>query len=201
MFRTEALILVLFILAISIASVKGPDTLGYSPVDIGYDKPTANENFDLMMDVLTHQRCMNCHPSDNIPKQGDNRRPHYFGMARGNDNMGFEATRCTTCHQSVNNTYSGVPGAPHWSLAPASMGWQGLTRIEIAKSLLDKNMNGGKTYQELVKHMTEDELVLWAWDPGVDANGNKRTPPPISHEKFSKAIRNWFENGAVIPLK
>ena len=159
------------------------------------------EAYDRMMDVLTHQRCMNCHPNDNIPKQGNDRHPHYFGMKRGEDDKGFQATNCNTCHKSENNEYSGVPGAPHWALAPASMGWEGLTRIQIAERLLDKSANGGRSFNELVKHMTEDDLVLWAWTPGVDANGKKRELPPVSKEEFKKAVEYWFDNGAVIPAK
>ncbi len=52
---------------------------------------TSNEAFDKMMNVLTHERCMNGHPNDNIPKQGEDSHPHYFGMARGENNMGFQA--------------------------------------------------------------------------------------------------------------
>jgi len=161
----------------------------------------AKEAFDKMMDVLTHERCMNCHPNDNVPKQGEDSHPHYFDMARGENNMGFQATKCTTCHQKENNNYSGVPGAPHWSLAPAAMGWQGLSRTEIAQKLLNKETNGGKNHAELIKHMTEDELVLWAWEPGVDANGTPRELPPVSKAEFKTAVELWFENGAVIPSK
>lgn len=53
-----------------------------------------------MMDVLTYQRCMNCHLNDNIPKQGNDRHPHYFGMARGEDDKRFKATNRNTCHNS-----------------------------------------------------------------------------------------------------
>ena len=162
---------------------------------------SSEEAFDKMMNVLTHQRCMNCHPNDNIPKQGDDRHPHYFDMSRGDNDKGFEATNCNTCHQSQNNRYSGVPGAPHWALAPASMGWEGLSRAEIAERLLDKKTNGGRSHKELIKHMTEDELVLWAWTPGVDANGKPRETPPISEEEFKKVVEYWFDEGAVIPTK
>ncbi|SKB24773.1 hypothetical protein [Maribacter arcticus] len=161
----------------------------------------SDEAFNKMMDVLTHQRCMNCHPNDNIPKQGNDRRPHYFGMARGEDDKGFQATNCNTCHNSENNTYSGVPGAPHWSLAPASMGWEGLTRSQIAERLVDKNANGQRSFDELLKHMTEDELVLWAWTPGIDPNGQEREVPPVSKEEFKNAVEYWLDNGAVIPTK
>ena len=144
---------------------------------------------------------MNCHPNDNIPKQGNDRHPHYFGMARGEDDKEFQATNCNTCHNSENNTYSGVPGAPHWSLAPARMGWEGLTRSQIAERLIDKNANGQRSFDELVKHMTEDDLVLWAWTPGIDANGQEREIPPVSKEEFKNAVEYWFDNGAVIPTK
>ncbi|MGB6152175.1 MAG: hypothetical protein WBG48_09295 [Pricia sp.] len=156
-------------------------------------------NYTTMMDVLTHQRCMNCHPNDNVPKQGDESHPHNFGVAGGENDHGFQATKCATCHQSENNAYSGVPGAPHWGLAPASMGWEGLSRNEIAENMLNVETNGGKNHEELVKHMTEDALVLWAWNPGVDAKGKVREIPPVSETEFKAAVKAWFAHGAVIP--
>ncbi len=161
---------------------------------------TKNEdNFAAIMEVLKHPRCMNCHPNDNVPKQGGDRHPHHFEMQRGKSDHGFVATKCSTCHQTENNNYSGVPGAPHWGLAPASMGWQGLSSREIAQSLLDKSKNGNRSYEDLIQHMTEDKLVLWAWEPGIDGEGNAREAPPISREAFAQAVREWFEGGAQIP--
>lgn len=160
---------------------------------------TNKENFDLMMDVLSHKRCVNCHPNDNIPKQGEDSHPHYFGMARGKDNHGFEATKCNTCHQAENNDFSGVPGDPEWSLAPHSMRWEGLTRKEIAESMLDPKRNGGRTNDETMHHLTEHALVLWAWNPGVSADGTPREKPPVPLDVYKKAVKQWFADGAVIP--
>ena len=160
-----------------------------------------DENFNLMMQVLTHKRCVNCHPNDNVPKQGEDSHPHYFGLTGGDGNAGYEATNCNTCHQQENNDYSGVPGAPEWSLAPASMAWEGLSRTEIAESMLDPARNGGRTHHEVLEHLTEHELVLWAWTPGIDAAGNPREAPPVSKEKYIEAVKAWFEAGAVIPAK
>ncbi len=160
---------------------------------------TSETAFDKMMDVLTHKRCVNCHPNDHIPKQGEDSHPHYFGMERGENNLGFAATKCTTCHQSENNDYSGVPGAPEWALAPASMKWEGLSRVEIAESMMDPERNGGRTPEETLHHLTEHELVLWAWEPGVDANGNPRELPPVPKAEYIAAVKEWFEHGAVIP--
>ncbi|NHF60701.1 hypothetical protein FK220_015200 [Flavobacteriaceae bacterium TP-CH-4] len=171
----------------------------YSSTTIPNNEVLKDTPFDKMMQVLTHERCINCHPNDNIPKQGKDSHPHYFGMKRGEDNLGFTATQCTTCHQPENNDYSGVPGAPHWSLAPKSMGWQGLDKYEIAKAMLDRAKNGNRSHDELVHHLTEDSLVLWAFDPGVDHEGIPRETPPISEAEYKAAVIAWFENGAIIP--
>ena len=165
------------------------------------DSSASNKAFDTMMEVLTHPRCVNCHPNDNVPKQGDDSHPHYFGIARGENNQGFKATDCTTCHQTENNNYSGVPGAPKWSLAPASMSWAGLTTTEIARSMMDPKRNGGRTPDETLHHLTEDALVLWAWNPGIAINGVPREPPPVPKEEYIAAVKKWFKEGHVIPSK
>ena len=152
--------------------------------------------FNKMMDVLTHQRCVNCHPSDNVPKQAEDRHPHKFGISRANI---AGATTCKTCHQSSNNLYSGVPGAPDWALAPHAMRWEGLTRVEIAQSMMDPTRNGNRTAEDIMHHLTEHELVLWAWEPGVDSEGNPRELPPVSKEEYIAAVKEWIELGAVIP--
>ncbi|AUC14948.1 hypothetical protein BTO06_07275 [Tenacibaculum sp. SZ-18] len=178
--------------------------LNNSPVYVLVSKEIAssknnNDNYTKMMDVLMSPRCVNCHPNDNIPKQGDDAHPHYFGMSRGENNLGYQATKCTTCHQSENNNYSGVPGAPGWSLAPESMKWEGVTRNEIAESMLDPKRNGGRNHEELMHHLTEHELVLWAWEPGIRADGTKRNPPPVPVDEYIKAVKQWFKDGAIIP--
>ncbi len=155
--------------------------------------------FDKMMAVLTHKRCVNCHPSDDYPRQGEDSHVHNFSVQRGEDNHGLPALRCESCHQHENNHFSGVPGAPEWSLAPRSMAWQGLTRVEIAKSMLDPQKNGGRTLEETVHHLTEHELVLWAWEPGIDANGNPREKPPVPKDEYIEAVKAWAKAGAIIP--
>ena len=163
------------------------------------DSLTANEAFDKMMAVLTPKRCVNCHPADDHPRQGEDSHIHQFNVLRGADNHGVAAVRCNSCHQDENNNLSGVPGAPEWSLAPKSMAWQGLTRTEIAESMMDPVRNGGRTVEEIEHHLTEHALVLWAWNPGVDADGTARERPPVSKEEYIKAVKTWIEHGAVIP--
>ena len=164
-------------------------------------KAQGEEAFDKMMQVLTHKRCVNCHPSGDRPRQGEDSHYHNFNVQRGPDNHGMAALRCESCHMSENNNISGVPGAPEWSLAPISMRWEGLSRVEIAKSMLDKANNGGRTLEQTVEHLTEHELVLWAWEPGVNAEGLPREKPPVSKEDYIKAVKEWAEAGAPIPEK
>jgi len=162
---------------------------------------TNDTPFDKMMAVLTHKRCVNCHPAGNRPHQGEDSHIHNFGVQRGADNHGVAVLRCETCHAHENNDFSGVPGAPEWSLAPISMAWEGLSRVEIAKSMLNRANNGNRSLNEIVKHLTEHELVLWAWEPGVDAEGNPREKPPVGKEEYIKAVKEWAASGAVIPEK
>ncbi|MEP3210778.1 MAG: hypothetical protein ABJN95_16365 [Maribacter sp.] len=158
-----------------------------------------HDAYNKMMDVLMSPRCINCHPNDHIPKQADDGHPHYFGMSRGVNNLGYQATKCTTCHQTENNDYSGVPGAPEWSLAPDKMKWEGLTRSQIARSMLNKANNGNRSLEELEHHLTEHELVLWAWNPGVNADGVPREPPPVPLAEYKAAVKEWIEHGAIVP--
>ena len=155
--------------------------------------------FHTMMDVLTHKRCVNCHPAGDQPHQGEDSHKHLFGVRRGIDNHGAGVVPCVNCHQDSNNDYSGVPGAPEWGLAPLSMAWEGLDRYEIAASMLDRNKNGNLSLEELEHHLTEHELVLWAFEPGVNAEGNPREKPPVSKEDYIAAVKEWIENGAIIP--
>lgn len=200
--KLNLFVVLLLFAGIIAATTKGPEISNYSVVVSEEDTAlTSEEAFDKMMDVLTHQRCVNCHPNDNVPKQGDDSHPHHFGMERGENNLGFQATKCTTCHQSQNNNYSGVPGAPEWSLAPASMFWEGLSRIEIAESMMDPKRNGGRTPENTMHHLTEHELVLWAWEPGISVSGVPRELPPIPKEEYIAAVKKWFEEGHIIPSK
>ena len=158
-----------------------------------------NEPFDIVMEVLTHKRCVNCHPAGDTPLQGEDSHLHNFGIVRGEDDHGLAGYTCNTCHQDENNNYSGVPGAPHWAVAPREMAWEGKTRVEIAQQMMDPKRNGGRSHKEVEEHLTEHELVLWAWDPGVDAEGIEREKPPIPKDQYIAAVKEWIENGAVIP--
>src|SRR3989344_2193886 len=62
------------------------------------------------------------------------------------------------------------PGAPHWSLPPAAhkMAWIGLPPDMLCSMIKDRASNGERDFAALIKHVSEDKLVLWGWNPGGD---------------------------------
>lgn len=165
------------------------------------DQPADEKPFEVMMEVITHKRCMNCHPAGDRPHQGEDSHLHYFDVQRGAEGKGLNALKCATCHQSENNLFSGVPGAPNWHLAPRSMAWEGLSRTEIAEAILDPTKNGNRSIEEIEHHLTEDPLVLWVFEPGINNEGTPREKPPVSKEAYIKAVKQWVKEGANIPAK
>ena len=94
--------------------------------------------------VITHARCVNCHPAGDRPAQGDDRRPHMPLVVRGVDNFGAVGMRCTTCHGPANFDAAGIPGNPAWHVAPIEMAWVGKSLGEICRQIKDPQRNGGK---------------------------------------------------------
>ena len=88
----------------------------------------------------------------------------------------------------------GVPGAHQWILAPRKMAWQGFTLGQLCEQVKDPERNGGRTLEEIVEHMSEDDLVGWGWTPGTG-----RAPAPGSQRVFGELIAAWVESGASCP--
>lgn len=161
--------------------------------------PQTAAAFDVVLSTVRHPRCMNCHTSTEFPRQNDERRRHPMGVMRGADNQGLPGLRCSSCHTETNNDLAGVPGAPHWGLAPLSMAWEYLSDAEICEQLQDLERNGGKTLAELHEHMVADPLVLWAWEPGLHPAGEPRSVPPYTVAELDAAMKTWIEAGAPCP--
>src|SRR5262245_21642125 len=146
--------------------------------------------------VLMSPRCMNCHPSGDVPLMGDDSHLHTMQPQRGTDGKGLYAMKCTNCHQPTNSVGPHTPpGNPNWHLPPSNMKmvFQGKTANQLAKQIIDRKQNGNKNREQLIAHGT-DELVLAAWNPGEG-----RTLPPMSHEEFKAAWETWLKKGAYAP--
>lgn len=144
--------------------------------------------------VIQHPRCVNCHPAGDRPLQGEDGHPHQPLVVRGVDGFGAIGMRCTTCHGPANFDPGGVPGNPVWHLAPIEMAWAGKSLGEICEQIKDPARNGGKSMEDLIHHMGEDELVGWGWSPGAG-----RQPAPGTQKEFGALIKAWVENGAACP--
>jgi hypothetical protein len=179
----------------------------------GKDEIGARAAFLEAYKVFTHPRCINCHPAGDVPLQGDDSHPHFYRVRRGADGNGMYAARCGNCHQSQNQAGEhSPPGAPNflegetrsseiqkeprWRLpsAAAPMPFQNRTPAQLCRQLLDKKQNGGLAPEELLRHVSRDQLVLWGWNPGEG-----RTRPPMSHGDFVQTIRVWLEKGGACP--
>lgn len=149
--------------------------------------------------VLMSPRCMNCHPSGDVPLQGDDSHLHTQGVKRGADGKGLYALKCANCHQPENTPGLNMPpGNPNWHLPPANMKmvFEGKTPRQLAAQLLNPKTNGNKTKAQLIKHVTSDGLVLAGWNPG-----DGRKLPPLSHAVFAKQFKLWIDTGAYLPEK
>ena len=142
--------------------------------------------------VITSPRCLNCHPVDDAPRQGDYMRMHEPPVIRGAGGMGAAAMRCFTCHGSGN--FERVPGAAKWFLAPKEMAWIGRSLGQICEQIKDRARNGDRSIEKVVEHMAGDELVGWAWHPGGD-----RMAAPGTQKEFGELLEAWARNGAHCP--
>lgn len=154
--------------------------------------------FQEMGKVITHPRCMNCHPVE-VPIQGDAGKRHMPLVVRGPDGHGAPGLPCASCHTAKNVDVMGekirsIPGNPAWRLAPKEMAWQGKSLGEICAQIKDPARNGGKSLAQIHEHMAQDSLVGWGWDPG-----RGRTPAPGTQAQFGELTKAWIDSGARCP--
>jgi hypothetical protein len=144
--------------------------------------------------VIQHPRCLNCHPADDTPHQGEDMHVHTQPVQRGPSGAGVAPMRCSTCHGKANFDAAGIPGHPRWRLAPSEMAWIGQSLGAICEQIKDPKRNGGRTVEQIVDHMARDSLVGWAWHPG-----SGREPAPGTQEEFGALIKAWEKMGAYCP--
>ena len=156
--------------------------------------------FNEIAKVVTHPRCMNCHPAGNHPLQGDDRHEHLPPVPRGDAGLGVAGLNCATCHTERNftlvgaATYKSIPGHPRWQLAPIEMAWEGKSVSQICQQLKDPARNGGRTLALLHEHFAKDDLVAWGWAPGEG-----REPAPGNQQQLGELAQAWIDNGAQCP--
>src|SRR6201995_3363176 len=104
------------------AGVKNSNEPPSAPITVKKDSVASVRAFKQVYMVLMSARCMNCHPSGDIPLQGDDSHLHTMSPRRGLDGKGVYAMKCSNCHQATNTPgLHTPPGNPNWHLPPASM--------------------------------------------------------------------------------
>ncbi|TDQ08704.1 hypothetical protein [Pedobacter metabolipauper] len=198
--RTLVVISTLSVLVISMAfgiggnKISNPETQ-VIPI-VKKDSIASVKAFRQVYRVLMSPRCMNCHPSGDIPLQGDDSHIHEMFPKRGHEGKGILSMKCTNCHQPENTKgLHAPPGNANWHLPPADMKmvFEGKTASQLAKQLMDPKQNGNKNMKQLLEH-ADDGLVKWGWEPGEG-----RTLPPLTHSEFKKQWQLWLNTGAYAP--
>jgi hypothetical protein len=153
--------------------------------------------------VVTHPRCLNCHPAGEHPLQGADHHIHRPPVPRGEADIGIAGLTCQACHTERNftltgvgegTTYKSIPGHPRWSLAPKDFAWEGQSLGAICRQLKDEKRNGGRSLAQLQEHFAPDDLVAWGWAPGEG-----RDPAPGTQEQLGALVQAWIDSGAACP--
>jgi hypothetical protein len=157
--------------------------------------------FNEIAKVVTHPRCMNCHPAGERPLQGADHHEHLPPAFRGEGGAGIPGLTCNACHTEKNftlvgtaATYKSIPGHPRWGLAPIEMAWQGKSLAQICQQMKNPARNGGRTLALLQEHLAHDDLVAWGWAPGEG-----REPAPGTQQQLGELTQAWINTGAECP--
>ena len=71
---------------------------------------------------------------------------------------------------------------------------------ELCARLKDPSKTGGRDLATMLDHVDFDTDVNWAFAPGNRPNGDPRSAPPVSHEDFVHAFKEWVAGGAACLL-
>ncbi len=156
--------------------------------------------FETIRTVLQHPRCQNCHPSGDVPLQGDDGHPHNQNVQRGPEGRGMLGLECSTCHGAANtpDTYGlhTPPGiGTGWRMPPPSnrMVFVGVAPGALCEAIKDPARNGHRDAAALRVHL-DDPLVAWGWTPGKG-----RAAIPIARQEFLSAFETWTAGGSPCP--
>jgi hypothetical protein len=166
----------------------------------GKERADAVAAFATVQQVFQHPRCQNCHIPGDAPLQFDAGLPHAQSVVRGPAGLGPPGLPCSTCHGLANPPASygphAPPGAPAWRLpAPdRKMVFIDLAPAALCETIKNPATNGGRDFDALIRHVSEDKLVLWGWDPGGD-----RAPVSVPHAEFVAKFKQWAAAGGPCP--
>src|SRR6187549_1162156 len=96
-------LIVIALIGVSAFRLEEKKSEGYPGVTLTEKDTLASaQAFEEVYKVLMSPRCMNCHPSGDVPLQGDDSHLHQMFPKRGKDGKGVYAMKCSSCHQPTN---------------------------------------------------------------------------------------------------
>src|SRR5262245_58258206 len=151
--------------------------------------------FHELMQVLTHDRCINCHGEVDPFTSRD----HAGGLIDS-------AESCTKagCHTQADNTNQAAEDdwklAPTavWFVKPTTTGFVRKTEKELCEQMADRVANRGN--QEFIDHLQSDFLIDLGF---VGRSGGGDTdpvgvPPAMPKTKFLVAAARWVDEGFAV---
>jgi hypothetical protein len=144
------------------------------------------ELFAVMMPVFTHPRCANCHGGMNPydPERNFVAAVRHPGGVR-------DQTECPECHDATQQIRDAWRVALHDSLR--FLGKDAKQMCEMQSAEVDR-----RSRQSYYRHLENDTLITQAFD-GMAGGARDPDPPdkpPMNHNDFLAAARNWLQAGA-----
>ena len=144
--------------------------------------------------VLTHPRCLNCHPVGDRPRQGEHGRLHQPPVARGPTASVSTPYVARFATRAPISTPAGSRATPNGTLPPSK--WLGMANrctISASRSRTRRAMAAALS-ADLTHHIGDDTLVGWAWAPGFG-----REPAPGTQKEAGALVEAWVKTGAACP--
>ena len=157
--------------------------------------------FNEVAKVVTHPRCMNCHPAGEHPTQGNDQHEHmpptcaarpasaspgvllglphreelHAGRHRRDATRAFRAIRAGSSRRSR---------------------WRGRASrsARSASSSRTRSATAARSLALLHEHFAKDDLVAWGWAPGEG-----REPAPGTQQQLGELAQAWIDTGAECP--
>ena len=98
------------------------------------------------------------------------------------------ATNLPGEHMPPGNTKSSLPSPEH------KMVFVGPSPAELCRQLKASKQTGGRSLQPLLEHVSSDDFVGWACDPGVRCRRFHAWTPPCTRRFGSQAARSALNN-------
>ena len=128
--------------------------------------------FNEIAKVLTHPRCMNCHPAGEIRCRA--RTVTNICRRRG-AKTSLQVRSAPPARLVTTTRTSQSPRPPPTKASPAIRAgasrrcrwlWQGKSIGDICRQVKDVSRNGGRDLALLQEHIAKDDLVAWGSNPG-----------------------------------